>query len=197
MAKNLWLIAGLGNPGKKYLNTRHNVGFMGLDAIVSDTSTDAFLKFQPNKKFASETFDTVFITEKGILAKPQTFMNNSGDAIQAIAHYYKIPIERIIVIHDDVDIAFGEIKIQHNVSAGGHNGIKSIIQHMGSQEFTRIRIGVKTPEIDNIPTETFVLKNFYPEELIQLKTILKPIRYIVNDIVIHGVEFAQNKFHGK
>ena len=132
------LIIGLGNPGKEYAKTRHNAGFIVVDALAKVLGAN--FKFQ--KKFNAEIAQVKIRNEETILIKPQTFMNLSGTAVRAIMDFYKIKIKDIIVVQDDKDILFGEVKYQNNRSAAGHNGIKSIIEHLGTQDFARIRIGV-------------------------------------------------------
>ena len=136
------LIIGLGNPGTKYKKTRHNIGFMVIDFLIK------------NEEFNSK---------KVKLIKPQTFMNNSGQEVKKIVDYYKIPIENIIIIHDDIDLSLGEIKVQQNRSSAGHKGVQSIIDNLGTQDFIRMRIGIKPEEL-KINTEKFVIQKFTEEE---------------------------------
>jgi peptidyl-tRNA hydrolase, PTH1 family len=168
------LIVGLGNPGKKYETTRHNTGFMAVDAIASKLQITNY-KLQIN--FNSEISEGTIGDEKIILAKPQTFMNESGKAVKAVASYYKIPAENIIVIHDDLDIPIGEYKIVQDRGSAGHKGVQSIIDALETKDFIRIRIGIgiENKPLDSstageslgaskIPTEAFVLKNFTKEK---------------------------------
>jgi len=157
------LIVGLGNPGKKYQKTRHNIGFMVLNALAGKA------KYKDNKKTQSEFLEL----DGNILVKPQTFMNNSGVAVLAWAKKENIVSDNIIVIHDDKDLEFGKIKVQKDVSSAGHNGIKSLIEHLGTQNFWRIRIGVANAELANTPTDEFVLQNFLPSEKLQLPQIIE------------------------
>ncbi len=132
-----FIIAGLGNPGDKYTFTRHNAGFLALDYMAQKYNCPI-----KQLKFKSLCADTVIGGHRVILMKPQTYMNNSGEAIQAASAFYKIPPEKIIVLVDDICQAPGRMRVRKNGSAGGHNGLKSIIEHLSSQEFPRIRIGV-------------------------------------------------------
>lgn len=132
-----YIIAGLGNPGDKYTYTRHNAGFLALDYMAQKYNTPI-----KQLKFKSLCADTVIDGHRVILMKPQTYMNNSGEAISAAASFYKIPPEKILVLVDDICQAPGRMRVRKNGSAGGHNGLKSIIEHLSSQEFPRIRIGV-------------------------------------------------------
>lgn len=165
------LIIGLGNPGGNYANTRHNIGFMALDAIASALKTTDY-KLQ--NSFNAEMSEGLLNGEKVILAKPQTFMNESGSAAKAIIDYYKIPIEHITVIHDDLDIRLGEYKIAQDRSSAGHKGVQSIIDTLGTKDFKRIRIGIGI-EDKKIPTEDFVLQNFEKEEMRIILNIIEKI----------------------
>ncbi len=145
------LIVGLGNPGKKYKNTRHNIGFKIIEALKKEVSKD-----------------------KVILLKPQTFMNNSGKPVKKLINKYKIPISNLIVIHDDIDISFGNIKISYGASSAGHKGVQSIIDELNSKDFTRIRVGI-TPQANIKPQdlENYVLEKFNKQEKNKLKQIIK------------------------
>ena len=132
-----WLIAGLGNPGSEYEKTRHNTGFMSLDLLA------ARLQVKVSKeRFKALTAQADFDGQRLLLMKPQTYMNASGIAIEAAAHFYKIPPERVLVLFDDISLPVGRLRIRKNGSAGGHNGLKSIISCLGSDQFPRVKIGV-------------------------------------------------------
>ena len=161
---NMKLIVGLGNPGIKYKKTRHNLGFRVIGELAE--------KFQ--SAFNAEISEKRIKNQKIILVKPQTFMNNSGMAVKSIMDYYKIPVEDVIIIHDDIDLPLGEIKIQQGRSSAGHKGVQSVIDNLGSKDFIRIRIGIKPTQTENIDTEKFVLQKFTSkEEKIIKKTIKK------------------------
>lgn len=154
------LIIGLGNPGDKYIGTRHNVGFEIVEKIRSDWN---FSQWEFNKKFNAE----ISKGNEALLVKPQTFMNLSGTAVKGILDFYKLTPDDIIVIHDDLDIPVGNYKISKNVSSAGHNGIDSIIENIGTQDFTRIRIGVEMEagrQTRKIPGEDYVLQKFSEDE---------------------------------
>jgi PTH1 family peptidyl-tRNA hydrolase len=173
------IIIGLGNPGEKYKNTRHNAGFMAVDALAEKLN----LSWQFNKKFNAEIAIQKAPLIRGdggvILVKPLTFMNNSGQAVQAVLSYYKLLPKKLgiiklkdsnlsdilTVIHDDIDIEFGKYKISIDSRAGGHNGVQSIIDYLKTKNFKRIRIGVKTEMLNKIPADKFVLQNFNGEEM--------------------------------
>ena len=181
----MYLIVGLGNPGLKFRKTRHNAGFKAVNFLVDKE------KWKKNKKLKSEIAEVSFENQKIIFAKPQTFMNNSGEAVRALADYYKIDFKNIIIIYDELDLPFGEIRVRENGSSAGHNGIKSIISHLGTEEFWRIRIGIKNKPSKlnsllkiNVPAEKYVLKKFSREELQELeKNIFKEVKNKVEEIV--------------
>ncbi|MFA7245319.1 MAG: aminoacyl-tRNA hydrolase [Candidatus Magasanikbacteria bacterium] len=155
------LIVGLGNPGKKYEKTRHNVGFMVLDELHKNLLSFGITPWELSKKFNALVCGCSLKGDKIILAKPLTFMNSSGEAVQNIGHFYKLNQKDILVVHDDKDILLGEIKIQENRGPAGHNGIKSIIEHIGTQDFSRVRIGIASDnknKMKDIPK--FVLNKF-------------------------------------
>ncbi|MFA6424056.1 MAG: aminoacyl-tRNA hydrolase [Candidatus Magasanikbacteria bacterium] len=165
------LIIGLGNPGKEFEYTRHNAGWLALDKLIESEK----LTSKKSSKLQAEISDFKVGRNKVILAKPQTFMNNSGTAVHTMINYYRLTAKDIVVVHDDKDIPTGEIRVQTNRGPAGHNGIKSIIEQIGTQDFTRIRIGVgPTPDskekIDVI--SNFVLNKFSKEEIKILQTAL-------------------------
>ena len=170
------IIIALGNPGKKYDHTRHNAGFLALDWLVRAWNLEHGTW---SKKFESEILYTEFKDQNIILVKPQNFMNNSGKAVEAICNFYKINLPKdLLVIHDDTDLPLGKIKFTESSSSAGHNGIVSIIESLGTQNFHRIRIGVETRQTKTtLPTETFVLQNFSTDELQKLQ---KEIFFRVN-----------------
>ena len=149
------LIVGLGNPGKEYKNTRHNVGFMVLDYILGDVNWKT--------KFNGLYYEDNVKGEKVILLKPTTFMNLSGESVRAVMDFYDVDLEDLIVIYDDLDLPHGKIRMRLKGSAGGHNGIKSLIAHVKTQEFKRIRVGIdRHPKI---PVVDYVLGKFTEDEL--------------------------------
>ena len=162
------VIVGLGNIGKEYERTRHNVGFMVLDKIAE---TYDFESFRPEEKFETETSQGKIGGEKIILVKPQTFMNASGRAVQKILNFYKLGTENLIVIHDDLDIALGDYRVAFARNSAGHKGVQSIIDSLSSKDFKRIRIGIKLAD-RKIPTEKYVLGNFTKEESATIEKII-------------------------
>jgi len=164
------LIAGLGNPGKLYNQTRHNVGFLALDALAKKLG----LKWETSKKLKAISAKNADI----ILLKPQTFMNNSGLAVAAALAYYKLGPENLTVIHDDLDIPLGKYKISTDSRSAGHKGVESIIDRLKTKNFKRIRIGVKTSELEKIPADKFVLQKFASREK---KTIQELIAGLIQE----------------
>tara|TARA_Y100000310_G_scaffold328938_1_gene397926 strand:- start:872 stop:1420 length:549 start_codon:yes stop_codon:yes gene_type:complete len=167
------LIVGLGNPGTKYQKTRHNLGFLTLDQFLSE-STGKFGNFKLDKKNKAQIATSISASnsdQKIILAKPTTFMNSSGESVSALAKYYKVKTENIIVIYDDVDILFGETR-KTGTSAGGHRGLQSIIDHLKSTDFMRLRLGIKPKSGIKIPTDKFVLQKFNLGERLKISGFL-------------------------
>ena len=160
------IIIGLGNPGKKYSGTRHNVGFEFLDKLKTEFD---FSEFEFNKKFNAE----ISTNKEIILVKPQTFMNLSGESVRDILSFYKLSPEDILVIHDDKDIPLGEYRLANDSSSAGHNGVQNIIENLGTQKFKRIRIGVGVET--NLPSDVFVLQKFSDEELEIIKKVLDEV----------------------
>lgn len=169
------LVVGLGNVGEKYCFTRHNVGFMVVDrlAIVKGVS------FREEKKFKCFIGKYKHGFEDVILIKPTTFMNLSGEAVQLVMNYYKIDVEDVLIVYDDLSLELGKMRFRPNGSDGGHNGIKSVIKCVGTQSVPRLKIGIGPQP--PIPSEQFVLQNFYKSQLEDLKPVLKS--------AIEGIEF--------
>ena len=183
------LIVGLGNPTKQYEGTRHNVGFETIDRIAAEN------QIRVEEKKHKALYGSGYIEgEKVILAKPQTFMNLSGESVRELSDYYKIPAENIIVIYDDISLDVGKLRIRAKGSAGGHNGIKNIIAHLGTQEFTRIKIGVgeKPAKMD---LADYVLGHFSKEEQPVIRESADRAREAVCEIITHGAASAMNKYN--
>lgn len=188
---NLYVVVGLGNPGKDYTNTRHNIGFNTIDLIAKRNDIDL------NKiKFKSVYGEGFIGREKVILVKPQTYMNNSGITVRELSQFYKLPIENIIVIVDDIDIGFADLRIKSKGSAGSHNGLKSIIYHLQEDKFPRVKIGIgkKHPEQD---LADFVLGRFSKEETPYIENSISNAADAVETIIAEGTEAAMNKFNTK
>ncbi len=181
------LVIGLGNPGKQYEQTRHNVGFLALDNYLKDKPA-----ISCQGKFKAQICEIHFGSQKVFFVKPQTFMNLSGEAVKDICNFYKLnPKDDILVIHDDIDIDFGKIKEAINSGSAGHNGIKNIIEELGTQKFSRIRVGIENrknmvlSDPRHAPrTDEYVLKNFTQDELTQLTSEQFPkISELINQFI--------------
>lgn len=167
------IIVGLGNPGKKYEDTRHNAGFLALDFVIEKLNSKIE---KPQDNFDSKIFNNQIDDHKIILVKPQTFMNESGKAVKAICDFYKINCKtNLLILHDDIDLPFGTIRLTKSSSSAGHNGVQDIIDKLGTQDFQRIRIGIESRASKNdIPTDAFVLQNFSKDELQKLRDEIMP-----------------------
>ncbi len=186
------LVVGLGNPGKKYENTRHNVGFLGVDEVFACFD---FNEFKKSEKHSAEISEGRIGEEKVMLIKPQTFMNLSGRAVRSIMQFYKIPIEDVIVIYDDVKLPLGSLRIRPKGSAGGHNGMKSLIQELGTQEFVRVRIGI-APLIEfRGKLEDYVLGKFTDEEISLVGDSIRMFPEVVEGLLESGVEEMMQEFN--
>ncbi len=191
------LIVGLGNPGDKYVNTRHNLGFVVLDELRRKL---ALGEWQEESKFKSQ------VIKQGdlILARPQTFMNNSGMAIAPLAKFYKIDPQEILIVHDELDLPIGHIKIRIGGSDAGHHGIESLIKHLGTEKFVRLRLGISTWKAISgehkhaaFNAEKFVVDLFDPAEKSKVKAMVKRAVKAIEAILAKGVEKAQNQFNDK
>ena len=186
----MYLIAGLGNPTREYEKTRHNVGLDSIDVLADRINTDV-----AERKFKGLYGKGMLGGEKVILLKPQTFMNLSGESVRAAADFYKIPPDHIIVICDDISLDVGHLRIRTKGSAGGHNGIKNIIAHLGTQEFPRIKIGVggKPPRMD---LADYVLSRFPAEERKIMETAFRDAAEAAGVLIAEGPDAAMNRFNG-
>ncbi len=187
----MYLIAGLGNPGKEYEKTRHNAGFGAIDALAEKLGISV-----EEKKYKGLFGKGRIGAEPVILLKPQTYMNLSGESVRAAADFYKIDPEHMIVIYDDIDLEVGRLRLRAKGSAGGHNGIKNIIAHMGTQEFPRVRIGVGAKP-DRMDLADYVLGRFSQVEQSQMEDGYKEAAEAAAAIVEEGIEAAMNRFNRK
>lgn len=185
-----YIIAGLGNPGAKYEMTRHNAGFLAIDMLAMKQNKEI-----KRLKFHALTCDAEIEGKKCLLMKPQTFMNNSGEAIGQAAKFYKIPPQNIIVLSDDISLDVGKIRIRRKGSAGGHNGLKSIIAHLGSEDFPRIKIGVGKKPNAYMDLADWVLGRFPKELEPQLKEALENADGAISLIVQDKFDRAMNLYN--
>lgn len=186
----MYIIAGLGNPGKQYEGSRHNVGFMTLDRLAEKYQID--IKEKVHKALIGKG---VIEGQRVILVKPQTYMNLSGESIRSVMDYYKVEPSEFIVIYDDISLEPGNLRIRKKGSAGGHNGIKNIIAHLGTQEFARVRIGVgeKPAQMD---LADYVLGHFSKEEQVLMQQAFGDGAAAVVSMMTEGVDAAMNHFNG-
>lgn len=192
MLDDIYVVAGLGNPGTKYQQTRHNIGFIAIDELAYRHH------FKVNKvRFKSLYGEGRIAGKKVLLVKPQTYMNDSGVALREILEWYKLPIQNLIVIYDDVDLEPGKIRIRETGSAGTHNGMRSIIYHVRSQNFSRVRIGIGQPENSGYQLADYVLGRFPKEQHPIMLEAVKKAADSVEEILLNGAYSAANKYNGK
>lgn len=185
------VIVGLGNPGSEYAKTKHNVGFMFIDAMAEKLGVSEW-----RDKFEAKIAETRIGSEKVLLVKPMTYMNESGQAVGPIMNFYKLLPEDLIVVHDDMDIPAGTIRIRKKGSAGGHNGIKSILAHVGDEHFARVRIGIGRP-LTGWMVVNHVLAPFSNEDAPKIAEAIKYLEPAVECIINDDVDMAMNKFNPK
>ncbi len=186
----MYVIVGLGNPGKQYENTRHNVGFHVIDKMAKDHNISV-----TKIKHKAVVGEGRIGSEKVLLVKPQTYMNLSGQTLLDIYQYYKIDPENIIVIYDDIDLEVGKIRIRKKGSAGTHNGMRSIIYNLQFDTFPRIRIGVSRPE-NGQDLASFVLSKFKKEEIDPLNETVERVALAIESIIKENIDMAMNKYNG-
>ena len=187
------LIVGLGNPESRYFQTRHNIGFDAVDSLALAWS----LSWQENKRFQGAIAERRTADgSKILLLKPLTYMNRSGQSVRAVIDWYKIAPGSILVIYDDMDLPVGRLRIRRSGSAGGHNGMKSIISHLGNQDFPRLRIGIGKSD-GKKQTIGHVLGKFAPEEKKVMQEVLEMSVNAVDKILAEGVDKAMNNFNSK
>lgn len=188
-ANDAWLIIGLGNPGNRYRNTRHNMGFMVVDKVADD------FRIPLDKK----KFDAIY--GKGrihdaevVIVKPMTFMNRSGLAVNRFANFFKVANRNVLVVYDDIDLEFGRIKIKEKGGDGGHKGVRSIIDALGTGDFCRLRMGIGRPRTD-IDVSGHVLSPFSPDEQIVLSPFIETARDALLTILCKGTKVGMNQFN--
>lgn len=186
------LIVGLGNPGDKYENTRHNAGFMAVDKLAEHYGMEDFKTLDKGKSMMTKG---EIEAEKVILLKPQTFMNLSGVPTAAVANYFKIDRKDIIAVYDDADIEFGTIRIREEGSAGGHKGVKSLIEHLGGDDFTRVRLGIKPDKPFPGALEDYVLGNLTEDEKAALNQIFEKLPGLVEKLVQEKIEETMQDYN--
>lgn len=188
---NLYLVVGLGNPGREYENTRHNAGFLCADAIARAHG----FTFEPKKRSKARVATGSIGSKRLVIAKPHTFMNLSGSAVQGLAAFYKIPPERILVIYDDLDLPAGTLRIRPKGGTGGHKGMTDIIQRLGTQDFPRIRFGIGRPP-GRMDPAAYVLRPFDRDELSQVEDAIDRAVKAVEAWLREGIDIAMNRYNG-
>lgn len=181
-----FLIVGLGNPGRKYQQNRHNIGFMLVDRLAEAASVD-LSRLRSKALFGKGQFGG----ETVMLAKPQTYMNNSGDSVNQLIRFYKIPLPHLLVVYDELDLPLGSLRLRPKGGAGGHNGMKSIIQYLGT-DFPRLRLGIGRPPGQMDPA-AYVLRDFTKEELVLVDQLLGRAQEAVESFIKSGVELAMTR----
>ena len=192
----LRLVVGLGNPGQRYVGTRHNVGFMALELLASKES----VRFKATAKLQGELAEVGFGSSRMRLLMPQTYMNESGRSIRAAMDWFDLSADQVLVLVDDMDLPLGRLRLRAKGSAGGHNGLKSTIQHLGTQDFARLRIGIgapgRSPEERRARTVSHVLGSFHQSEQPLLKDVLNEVLHGLDLIQRQGLERAGNRLNG-
>ncbi len=183
-----FMIVGLGNPGREYEFTRHNAGFLTIDHIAVEENTEV-----KKLKYKALIGDTVISGHRCLLVKPQTFMNNSGEAVREISQFYKIPPEKIIVIFDDISLPCGKLRIRRKGTDGGHNGIKSIIYHLNSDNFPRIKVGIGAKPHPDYNLADWVLSTFKKDEMEELKKAITKATEVLPYMLDGEIDKAMNK----
>lgn len=187
----MYIIAGLGNPTKEYEKTRHNAGFDTIDILADKLGISL-----TEKKHRAYCGKGIIGGERVLLLKPQTFMNNSGESLRDAADFYKIEPEQILILYDDISLEPGQLRIRKKGSAGGHNGIKSIIAHLGSQDFPRIKIGVGAKP-ERMDLADYVLSRFSPAEREKMEEAYKEGAEAVQMFLLEGADAAMNRYNRK
>lgn len=186
-----WLLVGLGNPGSKYESTRHNMGFLAVDGLARRKG------FRFNKlRFRAWTAEWMVNGEKVLVMKPQTYMNLSGESVGEAARFYKIPADHVVVISDDISLPVGKLRIRTGGSAGGHNGLKNIIQHLGTDQFPRVRVGVGEKPHPDYDMADWVLGKFQGEDKKAIDGAVKRAADAVECFLKEGPDRAMNRFNG-
>jgi peptidyl-tRNA hydrolase, PTH1 family len=186
-----YLIVGLGNPGREYENTRHNIGFMAVDALITRHNLGT-----PRKDRKALIYEGTIAGQSVLVIKPQTYMNLSGESVRPLLDFYKIALSNLMVLHDDMDIPLGTLRIRQTGSAGGQNGVKSIIQHLGTQDFARMRIGIGRPPGKQIARD-YVLNPFRGDDAILAHEVVDTSANAVETWLRDGISTTMNRFNGE
>jgi PTH1 family peptidyl-tRNA hydrolase len=185
-----WLVVGLGNPGPEYAGNRHNAGFMVLDILAGAARS----RFKSHRARA-DVIEGRLAGRRVVLAKPKSYMNESGGPVKALCDFYKIPVERLIVVHDELDIPYGALRLKRGGGDNGHNGLRSISRSLGGRDYLRVRFGIGRPP-GRMDAAAFVLRDFSGTERKELDLNLDRAADAVEALLTEGLERAQNVFHG-
>ena len=185
-----YLLIGLGNPGREYANTRHNFGFMLIDRIAVRLNARG-MKVQSKAIVMNSAYEE----RKLILAKPQTFMNLSGQSVQGLVHFYKLPLSNVMILSDDLDLPFGTIRIRASGGPGGQRGLSSILERLGTKEVPRMRLGIGRPP-GRMEPANYVLQNFSKDDMQEISELLDRAADATLEFVVNGLNAAMNKFNG-
>ena len=188
-----WLVVGLGNPGKEYAANRHNVGFMVADLLASRVGA----KFGRSKRSHADVAEgrLGFGGPKLILVKPLTFMNLSGAPVSQLAQFFKVPLVNVVAVHDELDVPFGQVRVKRGGGEGGHNGLRSMSKSLATKDYARVRFGIGRPPGRQDPAD-YVLSDFGAAERKELDFLVDRAADVVEAVIVEGVEWAQNKYHG-
>ncbi|GLW29518.1 aminoacyl-tRNA hydrolase [Actinoplanes regularis] len=194
-----WLVVGLGNPGREYAGNRHNVGFMVVDLLASRLGA----KLGRAKRAQAEAAEGRMAGRSGqhgggpklVLVKPMTFMNLSGAPVVSLAQFFKVPVAHVIAVHDELDVPFGQVRVKRGGGEGGHNGLRSMSKSLASKDYARVRFGIGRPPGRQDPAD-YVLSDFASAERKELDFLVDRAADVVEAVVLEGVEWAQNKYHG-
>lgn len=194
MSADLWLVAGLGNPGPSYAKNRHNVGFMVLDVLAARVG--GRFKAHRSKMFGAraDVLEGRLAGARAVLAKPRSFMNESGGPVKGLCDFYKVPVERLIVVHDELDIPFGAVRLKQGGGDNGHNGLRSVTRSLGARDYLRVRFGVGRPP-GRMDAAAFVLKDFSAAERKDLDLEVDRAADAVEALITDGLGPAQNIYH--
>lgn len=188
------IVIGLGNPGSKYEFTRHNIGFRIVDSLARDMG----IEFNKVKSYYSLISRGMINNHKVMLVKPQTFMNLSGRAVNRVVSYYKIPLQDLLIVYDDLNLELGQVRIRKKGSSGGHKGIESIMQYLNSEDIPRLRIGIGNPSVNyNFDCVSYVLSNFNNDEEDKIEKVIQLSTKAVKTIIEYGFEKAMRKYNRK
>jgi PTH1 family peptidyl-tRNA hydrolase len=193
VSDDAWLVAGLGNPGKEYAGNRHNVGFRVADLLASRIGA----KFGRSKRAHAEVAEgrLGFGGPRLVLVKPLTYMNLSGAPVVSLSQFFKVPVSNVIAVHDELDVPFGEVRAKRGGGEGGHNGLRSMSKSLASKDYARVRFGIGRPPGRQDPAD-YVLSDFSSAERKELDFLTDRAADVVEAIVLEGVQWAQNKYHG-